>query len=97
LKSFAQKPQKERKCLARLTLDTARRSGHLRGSVSKHHQQKTRFLLSIEEVFSGRLTIPPCCSQREADELADLIFAVFAVESYPPQPGLGRRHMRISA
>ncbi len=84
--------------LARLTLDTARRSGHLRGAESRHHQQKTSFLLSIEEVFSGRLTIPPCCIQREADELADLIFAVFAVEShFLPSRVSGRRQMRISA
>jgi hypothetical protein len=81
-KIFPQKPQKERKCHARLALNTARRSGHLRGAVSKHHQQKTCFLLSIKEVFSGRLTIPPCCIQREADELAALIFAVFVLKSY---------------
>jgi hypothetical protein len=57
----------------------------LRGAVSKLHQQKTRFLLSIKEVSSGRLTIPPCCIQREADELAALIFAVFAVKTSLPK------------
>jgi hypothetical protein len=50
----------------------------LRGAVSKTPSAKTCFLLSIKEVSSGWLTIPPCCIQREADELANLIFAVFA-------------------
>jgi len=54
----------------------------LRGAVSNLHQQKTCFLLSMKEVFSGRLTIPPCCIQREADELADLILAAFALEYF---------------
>jgi hypothetical protein len=56
------------------------------GICAEQHQKtiskKSSFLLSIKEVFSGRLTIPPCCIQREADALAALIFAAFAVESF---------------
>jgi hypothetical protein len=51
----------------------------LRGAALKLHQQKTSFLLSIKKISSGRLTIPPCCIQREADELADLTLAALAV------------------
>jgi hypothetical protein len=57
-----------------------------RSSIKKLHQQKTCFLLSIKEVSSGRLTIPPCCIQREADELAALIFAAFALNSQSVLP-----------
>jgi len=44
------------------------------------HQQKTCFLLmKIKDVFSGRLSVLPCCIQREADGITALLIAVFAV------------------
>jgi hypothetical protein len=43
------------------------------------HQQKTCFLLmKMKLALSGRLSVLPCCIQREADEITALLFAVFA-------------------
>jgi hypothetical protein len=43
------------------------------------HQQKTCFLLmNMKFVSSGRLSVLPCCIQREADEITALLIAVFA-------------------
>jgi hypothetical protein len=45
------------------------------------HQQKTCFLLmKMKFVLSGRLSVLPCCIQREADEITALLIAVFAVK-----------------
>jgi hypothetical protein len=44
------------------------------------HQQKTCFLLmKMKDLFSERLSVLPCCIQREADGITALLFAVFAV------------------
>jgi hypothetical protein len=46
------------------------------------HQQKTCFLLmKMNLVLSGRLSVLPCCIQREADWITALLIAVFALES----------------
>jgi hypothetical protein len=49
------------------------------------HQQKTCFLLmKMKSVLSGRLSVLPCCIQREADEITALLIAVFAVKLLKP-------------
>jgi hypothetical protein len=46
------------------------------------HQQKTCFLLmKMKFVLSGRLSVLPCCIQREADGITALLIAVFALKS----------------
>jgi len=45
------------------------------------HQQKTCFLLmKMKSVSSGRLSVLPCCIQREADWITALLIAVFALK-----------------
>jgi len=56
----------------------------LRGAVLKHHQQKTCFLLSIEEsIFWAANHSAVHVSMGEADELAALHLAVFAEAFHP--------------
>jgi hypothetical protein len=58
-----------------------RRSDHFRGIISFFHQQKTRFLLmKIKSSLSRRLSVLPCCIQREADVITAILIAVFAVK-----------------
>jgi hypothetical protein len=43
---------------------------------------KNLFFADENEIrFSGRLSVLPCCIQREADEITALLIAVFAVKS----------------
>ncbi|MEI7947539.1 MAG: hypothetical protein WCJ02_12635 [bacterium] len=45
------------------------------------HQQKTSFLLmKMKSDLSGRLSVLPCCIQREADGITALLIAVFALK-----------------
>jgi hypothetical protein len=36
--------------------------------------------MKMKFVLSGRLSVLPCCIQREADEITALLIAVFAVK-----------------
>jgi len=100
---FRKSREEERKCHARLTREYTDGGANICAGSTQFSSAKNLFFADENEIrFSGRLSVLPCCIQREADEITALLIAVFAVNfstsfEEPNNETLFSQFMRLDA